>query len=282
MGAFSRVLEPGLAILVPFLDSIRYVKSLKEVAIEIPSQSAITQDNVTLELDGVLYYKIIDPYRASYGIADHEYAISQLAQTTMRAEIGQMKLDQTLAERTQLNANIVHALNSAAADWGVKCLRYEIRDIHPPENVVAAMHQQVSAERRKRAEILESEGQRQSAINVAEGRKQSAILDSEAIKAKQTNEASGEADAIMLRANATAQSITRIAQAIQESGESGRDAVSLSVASQYVEALSKIGKEGTTVVVPANLADASAMVTSALKMFENVRNVKRIPPPTEM
>ncbi|TPX36805.1 hypothetical protein SeMB42_g07034 [Synchytrium endobioticum] len=271
MGKFHRILDPGLAVLIPFLDSIKYVKSLKEVAIEIPSQSAITQDNVTLELDGVLYFKIIDAYRASYGIADHEYAMTQLAQTTMRAEIGQMTLDKTLAERTQLNSNIVHAINSAAQDWGIQCLRYEIRDIHPPDNVVTAMHQQVSAERRKRAEILESEGQRQAAINVAEGKKQSAILDSEAMKAKQVNEAFGEADAILLRAKATAESISRIASSIESAGSSGHDAVSLSIAKEYIEAWSKIGKEGTTVVVPSNMADAAGMVTSAMKMFDNVR-----------
>jgi regulator of protease activity HflC (stomatin/prohibitin superfamily) len=160
MGRFNKVLEPGLAILLPVIDQVRYVQNLKEVAVEVPSQSAITQDNVTLELDGVLYYRIIDPYKASYGVEDAEYAVTQLAQTTMRAEIGRLSLDRTLAERSQLNANIVEAMNAASRDWGIKCLRYEIRDIHPPENVVTAMHQQVSAERRKRAEILESEGQR--------------------------------------------------------------------------------------------------------------------------
>ncbi|KAG0010771.1 Stomatin-like protein 2, mitochondrial, partial [Podila clonocystis] len=157
MGRFHRALEPGLQILMPFLDRVRYVKSLKEVAIEIPSQSAITQDNVTLDLDGVLYFRVVDPYKASYGVEDAEFSVAQLAQTTMRAEIGQMTLDRTLAERAHLNANIVEAINSAAADWGIKCLRYEIRDIHPPAKVVESMHQQVSAERTKRAQILDSE-----------------------------------------------------------------------------------------------------------------------------
>lgn len=171
MGKFQTVLQPGLAILVPFLDQIRYVQNLKEVALEIPAQSAITQDNVTLELDGVLYYKIVDPYKASYGVEDAEFAVSQIAQTTMRSEIGKLTLDRCLgkklllifnlkAERSQLNVFIVEAMNNASFDWGIRCLRYEIRDIHPPENVVASMHQQVSAERKKRAEILESEGQR--------------------------------------------------------------------------------------------------------------------------
>ncbi|KAI8917534.1 hypothetical protein DFJ77DRAFT_309094 [Powellomyces hirtus] len=270
MGRFDRILEPGLAILIPVLDRIRYVKSLKEVAVEIPSQSAITQDNVTLELDGVLYFRVVDPYKASYGVENAEFAVTQLAQTTMRAEIGQMTLDRTLAERTQLNFNIVNAINQAAADWGIKCLRYEIRDIHPPENVVAAMHQQVGAERRKRAEILESEGARQANINVAEGRKQSAILESEAVKLRQINHAQGEAEAILLRATANATSIERIAQAIADHGATGQDAVSLSVAEKYIDAFSGIAKEGTTVVVPSNVADVSGMVTQMMSVYKAV------------
>ncbi|KAJ3049155.1 hypothetical protein HK097_009820 [Rhizophlyctis rosea] len=276
MGKFSRILEPGLAILIPVLDRIRYVKSLKEVAVEIPSQSAITQDNVTLDLDGVLYYRVIDPYKASYGVEDAEFAIAQLAQTTMRAEIGQMTLDRTLAERTQLNFNIVNAINHAAAEWGIKCLRYEIRDIHPPENVVAAMHQQVSAERRKRAEILESEGARQSAINVAEGKKQSAILESEAVKAQQINHAlgkdTGEAEAITLRAQATAQSIEQISKAIQEQGQTGQDAISLSVAEKYIDAFAGIAKQSTTVVVPSDVNDVPGMVTKMLTVYNSVKS----------
>lgn len=208
MGKFSRILQPGLAILVPLIDRIAYVKSLKEAAIEIPSQSAITADNVTLELDGVLYTRVFDPYKASYGVEDAEYAISQLAQTTMRSEIGQLSLDHVLKERAALNTNITQAINEAAQDWGVTCLRYEIRDIHAPAGVVEAMHRQVTAERSKRAEILESEGQRQSAINIAEGRKQSVILASEALRAEQINMATGEAEAILLKARATASGST--------------------------------------------------------------------------
>ncbi|KAI9094969.1 hypothetical protein DFS34DRAFT_568091, partial [Phlyctochytrium arcticum] len=271
MGKFHRILEPGLAILIPVLDRIRYVKSLKEVAVEVPSQSAITQDNVTLDLDGVLYYKVIDPYKASYGVENAEFAVAQLAQTTMRAEIGQMTLDRTLAERTQLNINIVHSINTAAADWGIQCLRYEIRDIHPPENVVVAMHQQVSAERRKRAEILESEGARQAAINVAEGRKQSAILESEAVKARQINHAEGEAKAILLRAEANAASIDRIASAINHHGQEGQDAVSLSVAEKYIDAFGGLAKESTTVIVPSNVNDISGMVTQVMSVFGAVK-----------
>ncbi|KAK9688370.1 Synaptotagmin-like protein 2 [Basidiobolus ranarum] len=271
MGKFNRVLEPGLAILVPFLDSIKYVKSLKEVAVEIPTQSAITQDNVTLQLDGVLYYKVEDPYKASYGVEDSEFSVAQLAQTTMRAEIGQMTLDKTLAERNMLNINIVEAINTAAADWGIRCLRYEIRDIHPPDNVVEAMHSQVSAERSKRAQILESEGARQSAINVAEGKKQATILASEAQKLEQINEAQGEAEAIILRAQATAQGIQRIAQSITQS-RGGHHAVSLTVAEKYVDAFGKLAKEGTTIVVPAAAADVGSMVAQALTIYNKINH----------
>ena len=199
-GKFFRLCEPGLTFLLPFVDRISYVKSLKEVTIEVPSQRAITQDNVSIEIDGVLYYRVEDPYKASYGIDDSDFAMSQLAQTTMRSEIGQLTLDRTLAERAQLNHNIVNAINAAAKEWGIQCLRYEIRDIHPPETVLVAMHQQLSAERRKRAEILESEGHRQAAINVAEGERQAKILQSEAGKMEEINRACGEAEAILLRA----------------------------------------------------------------------------------
>jgi regulator of protease activity HflC (stomatin/prohibitin superfamily) len=269
MGKFHRVLEPGLAILIPFIDQIKYVKSLKEVAIEIPSQSAITQDNVTLQIDGVLYIRVVDPYKASYGVEDAEYSIAQLAQTTMRAEIGQLSLDRTLAERNQLNSNIVKAINQAADDWGIRCLRYEIRDIYPPTNVVESMHSQVSAERSKRAEILESEGKRQAAINVAEGHKQATILASEAIKAEQINRASGEAEAILLRARATAQGIETIARAIRNT-PGGTDAVALSVAERYVDAFGQLAKKGTTVVVPATTTNVSGMIAQALSIFDSI------------
>ncbi|KAJ3119131.1 hypothetical protein HDU96_000046, partial [Phlyctochytrium bullatum] len=255
-GKFDRILQPGLAFLIPFVERIKYVQTLKENTVEIPTQSAITQDNVTLEIDGVLYYRIEDPYKASYGVQDPEFAVTQLAQTTMRAEIGQLTLDRTLAERTQLNNNIVNAINAAAFDWGLRCLRYEIRDIHPPENVVAAMHQQVSAERKKRAEILESEGARQSAINVAEGKKQSLILESEANKMQQINQAEGENRSILLKAEATAAAIERISEAIKNNGSAGQDSVALTVAEKYIDAFGQLAKEGTTVVVPSNVSDA--------------------------
>ncbi|KAI7827703.1 hypothetical protein BX661DRAFT_193837 [Kickxella alabastrina] len=269
MGRFSRILEPGLAILIPFLDRISYTQSLKEVAVEIPTQSAITMDNVTLELDGVLYYRVVDPYKASYGVANAEFSVMQLAQTTMRAEIGQMTLDTTLAERNALNHNIVQAINSASESWGIACLRYEIRDIHPPAKVVEAMHSQVSAERSKRAQILESEGSRQSAINVAEGAKQAQILASEADKMQQINRAMGEAEAIRQTALAEAVAIERVALAIHGS-EGGELAAGLHVAQQYVEAFGRIAKEGNTIVVPASANDVSGMVAQAMAVFSSV------------
>ncbi|KAI8631190.1 SPFH domain/Band 7 family protein [Xylariaceae sp. FL1651] len=270
MGKFNRILEPGLAILVPFLDRIAYVKSLKEVAIEIPSQSAITADNVTLELDGVLFTRVFDAYKASYGVEDAEYAISQLAQTTMRSEIGQLTLDHVLKERAALNTNITAAINEAAQAWGVTCLRYEIRDIHAPEAVVEAMHRQVTAERSKRAEILDSEGQRQSAINIAEGKKQSVILASEAMRAEKINRASGEAEAILLKAKATASGIDAVGQSIAAGGASAHGAVSLSVAEKYVEAFGKLARESTAVVVPGNVGDIGGMIATGLSVYGKV------------
>jgi len=270
MGKFNRILSPGLALLVPVIDRIAYVRSLKEAAIEIPSQSAITADNVTLELDGVLYTRVFDPYKASYGVEDAEYAISQLAQTTMRSEIGQLTLDHVLKERANLNSNITAAINEAAQDWGVTCLRYEIRDIHAPDGVVEAMHRQVTAERSKRAEILDSEGQRQSAINIAEGRKQSVILASEALRSEQINMASGEAEAILLKAQATAAGIDAVARSIGQGGVSAQNAVSLSVAEKYVDAFGKLAKEGTSVVVPGNVGDIGSMIATAMSVYGNV------------
>jgi len=270
MGKFNRILEPGLAILVPFIDRIAYVKSLKEAALEIPSQSAITADNVTLELDGVLFTRVVDAYKASYGVEDAEYAISQLAQTTMRSEIGQLTLDHVLKERAQLNTNITAAINEAASAWGVTCLRYEIRDIHAPPAVVEAMHRQVTAERSKRAEILESEGQRQSAINIAEGKKQSVILASEAIRSENINRATGEAEAILMKAKATANGLDAVAKAIATGGASAQGAVSMSVAEKYVDAFAKLAKESTAVVVPGNVGDISGMIATGLSVYGKV------------
>lgn len=206
----------------------------------------------------------------SYGVEDAEYAISQLAQTTMRSEIGQLSLDHVLKERANLNANITAAINEAAQDWGVTCLRYEIRDIHAPEPVVEAMHRQVTAERSKRAEILESEGQRQSAINIAEGKKQSVILASEALRSEQINMANGEAEAILLKARATANGIDAVARAIAQGEGAAQNAISLSIAEKYVDAFGNLAKEGTSVVVPGNVGDISGMIASAMAVYGNV------------
>lgn len=206
----------------------------------------------------------------SYGVEDAEYAISQLAQTTMRSEIGRLTLDHVLRERAALNTNITEAINEAARDWGVVCLRYEIRDIHAPDGVVAAMHRQVTAERSKRAEILDSEGQRQSAINIAEGRKQSVILASEALKSEQINIAGGDAEAILIRAQATAKGIDAVANSMREGQENARGAVSLSVAEKYVEAFGNLAKQGTAVVVPGNVGDMGGMIASAMAVYGKV------------
>mmetsp|Transcript_9392 Transcript_9392/g.9276 ORF Transcript_9392/g.9276 Transcript_9392/m.9276 type:complete len:345 (-) Transcript_9392:136-1170(-) len=273
MGKFHRVLSPGIAFLIPVLDKITYVQSLKESAIEIPSQNAITADNVSLEMDGILYVKVNDPYKASYGVEDFKFAISQLAQTTMRSEIGSLTLDSVLKERQALNLNINKAINEASKEWGVECLRYEIRDIHPPQNVLEAMHRQVSAERSKRAEILESEGNRQSRINIAEGEKQSVILSSEANKQEKINMARGEAESILLKAEATAEGLKKVATAIRET-PGGEQAVSLQVAQEYVKQFGNLAKESNTVVIPSNMGDMGNWMASGLSIYNSLN--KRI------
>ncbi|GJJ70816.1 hypothetical protein EMPS_03166 [Entomortierella parvispora] len=274
MGRFHRALEPGMQVLVPILDKVKYVKSLKEVAIEIPSQSAITQDNVTLDLDGVLYFRVVDPYKACYGVEDAEFSVAQLAQTTMRAEIGQMTLDRTLAERAHLNANIVEAINTAAADWGIQCLRYEIRDIHPPPRWLRAC---INRFRPNEPSVLRS-WTLKAAINVAEGLKQSTILQSEADRAEQINRASGEAEAILLRAQASAEGIRRIADAISNN-PGGHHAVSLTVADKYVDAFAQLAKETNTLILPATANDAAGMVAQALTIYDNITRKRDITPP---
>lgn len=227
-------------------------------------------DNVTLHIDGVLYYKVVDPYKASYGVEDADFSITQLAQTTMRSEIGQLTLDRTLAERNLLNLNIVEQINHASNHWGIECLRYEIRDIQPPELVVKSMHSQVSAERQKRAIVLESEGSKQSAINVAEGKKQATILNSEAERAEQINKAEGEARAVLLKAEATAKSVEQISKAIQEAG--GSDAVSMIVAQKYIEAFSNLAKESNTLMLPTNVAEPTSMIGQAMSIYNKLQN----------
>lgn len=270
LGKFDRKLEPGLQFLIPFIERVSYKHSLKEYAHDVQEQTAITRDNVSLVLDGVIYIRIVDPIQASYGVADPIYAVTQLAQTTMRSEIGKLTLDQSFEEREALNANIVNAINDAAQTWGVQCMRYEIKNINPPQTVLKAMELQVAAERKKRAEILDSEGTRQSKINIAEAEKRHVELVSEAAKVDQINRAEGEAAAILSVAEATAQGISMIAQAIRLQG--GEEAVSLRIAEQYVDAFKRLAKEGTTILLPANAGDAGSMVAQALGVFDTIRS----------
>ena len=269
LGRFDRKLEPGLNILIPFIERVSYRHSLKEFAYDVQEQPAITRDNVTMMMDGIIYIRIVDPIQASYGVSDPVYAVSQLAQTTMRSEIGKLSLDQCFEERETLNANIVTAINQAAQSWGIQCMRYEIKNITPPATVLKAMELQVAAERQKRAEILQSEGLRQSKINMAEGQKQEIVLNSEAALTDQVNRAKGEAEAIIAVAEATARGIEHIAAAIAKTG--GQDAVALRVAEQYVSAFEKLAKNSTTVLLPANANDTGSMVAQALTVFDRLR-----------
>ncbi|CAB0008151.1 unnamed protein product [Nesidiocoris tenuis] len=259
MGKFHRILEPGLNVLLPIVDSVKYVQSLKEIAIDIPKQSAITADNVTLNIDGVLYLRILDPYRASYGVEDPEFAITQLAQTTMRSELGKITLDNVFRERENLNVGIVESINKASEAWGITCLRYEIRDIKLPPRVQEAMQMQVEAERKKRAAILESEGVREADINVAEGQRRSRILASEAERLEQINKASGEAQALLSIAEARAKGITIVAQALNQ--KEGRDAASLRIAEQYIDAFHQLAQKSNTLILPNNVGDIPSAVT---------------------
>ncbi len=273
LGKFDRKLEPGLQILIPFIEKVSYKHSLKEYARDVQEQTAITRDNVSLLLDGVIYMRIVDPIQASYGVNDPIYAVTQLAQTTMRSEIGKLSMDESFEERETLNANIVNSINEAAQTWGVQCMRYEIKNINPPATVLKAMELQVAAERQKRAEILESEGERQSKINIAEADKRQVELASEAAKIDQINRAEGEASAILSVAEATAQGIHVIAQSIQQSG--GEEAVALKIAEKYVHAFGQLAKEGTTILLPANAGDAGSMVAQALGVFDTIRRDKQ-------
>ena len=264
LGRFSGTLGAGFHILIPFFDVIRYRHSLKESAVDIPAQVCITRDNVQVQVDGVLYLKILNPERASYGIADYMFAISQLAQTTLRSEVGKIDLDRTFEERTNINTSVVAELDKATEPWGVKVLRYEIKNITPPADVLAAMEKQMRAEREKRAVILTSEGQRDAAINNAEGAKQETIKASEARKQQQINEAEGQASAILAVATATAEGIRRVADATRVEG--GTEAIQLRVAEQYISEFGRVIHNADTIILPANVADVASMVTTAMRV----------------
>ena len=264
LGRFHGVLNAGFHVLLPFVDVLRYRHSLKETAVDIPAQVCITRDNVQVGVDGVLYLRVLNPERASYGISDYMFAISQLAQTTLRSEVGKIDLDRTFEERTNINTSVVSELDKASEAWGVKVLRYEIKNITPPADILAAMEKQMRAEREKRAVILTSEGTRDAAINTAEGAKQEVIKQSEARKLQQINEAEGEAAAIMSVATATAAGIRSVADAIKLPG--GYEAVQLRVAEQYIGQFGELAKKGNTIVLPANVADVGSMIALAMKM----------------
>jgi regulator of protease activity HflC (stomatin/prohibitin superfamily) len=262
LGRFSGVLEGGVHFLMPFVDAIRYRHTLKEQAMDIPEQICITKDNVQVGVDGILYMKVMDPRRASYGITNYVFALTQLAQTTLRSEVGKIDLDKTFEERAHINSQVVTEVDKASEAWGVKVLRYEIKNITPPRDVIAAMEKQMRAEREKRATVLQSEGERDAAINSAEGQKQQVIKQSEAKKQQQINEAEGQAAAILAVARATAEGIRAVAESINATG--GFEAVQLRVAEQYINEFGKLAKSANTLVVPSNLSDVGAMIGLAM------------------
>lgn len=270
LGKFSKVLRAGFHILVPFMDVLSYKHSLKERAVDIPEQICITRDNVQVGVDGVLYIKVMDAQRASYGVFDYRFAIIQLAQTTLRSEIGKIDLDRTFEERTTINLAIVAELDKASDPWGIKVLRYEIKNITPPKDVLAAMEKQMRAEREKRAVILTSEGERDAVINQADGEKQQVIKASEAAKQKQINESAGEAAAILAVADATAEGIRKVAGATQVAG--GFEAVQLRVAEEYITRFGELAKASNTLVLPANVADVGSMISLAMNVIKQARS----------
>ena len=261
LGKFSRKLDAGFHILIPFMERVAYKHTLKEQAVDIAEQICITKDNVQVGVDGVLYMQVLEPTRASYGIGNYMFAIAQLAQTTLRSEIGKIDLDRTFEERGAINMNVVAELDKASEPWGVKVLRYEIKNINPPHDVLSAMEKQMRAEREKRAVILTSEGERDAVINQAEGEKQRVIKESEAAKQQQINEAQGEAEAILAVATATAEGLRRVAQSVIDDG--GAEAMQLRIAEQYVAQFGNLAKEGNTYVVPADLTNLTSMMALA-------------------
>ena len=265
LGRYSRTLKPGFNILIPFIERVVYRHSLKEHAMDIPEQVCITRDNVQVGVDGVLYMQVLDAERASYGIGDFTFAISQLAQTTLRSE-----LDKTFEERSAINQSVVEELDQASEPWGVKVLRYEIKNINPPHDVLSAMEKQMRAEREKRAVILQSEGERDAQINQAEGEKRRVILESEAAKQQQINEAEGEAAAILRIAEATAEGLRKVAEALLAEG--GDKALQLRIAEDYLERFGELAKAGNTLILPSNLADMASMIGAATKIFQHAED----------
>lgn len=270
LGKYTKTLEAGFHILVPFIDRVAYRHSLKEVAVDVDSQTCITKDNIAVEVDGVLYLQVIDASAASYGIMDYLYASTQLAQTTMRSEVGKLNLDRTFEERESINGAIIAVVDKASDPWGVKITRYEIKNIAPPQSIKDALEKQMRAEREKRASIAESEGVRQAKINVAEGEKQRAIELSEGEKMKRINEAEGRAREIELVAQATAEGLKKIAVAIQQQG--GADAVNLRVAEQYIKEFGNLARENNTVIIPSDLSDIAGMVASVTSLVKSTMN----------
>ncbi len=271
-GKYNKTMEAGLNFLMPFIDKVAYERSLKEQAVDVPSQGAITRDNITLVVDGVLYLKVLDPFKASYGVDNYIYAVMQLAQTTMRSEIGKMELDKTFEERESLNVNIVAQINEAAGPWGVQVLRYEIKDIEPPRTVLEAMERQMKAEREKRAAILESEGERQSAINVAEGQKQSIVLAAEADKAEQILRAEGEAQAIVAVADARARALEVVGAVAME--EKGQKAIQLDLAESAIKAKEAIARESSVVLLNDEKTSAANVVAEAMTIINSINKNK--------
>lgn len=272
LGKYSRTLEAGLHFIIPFIEVVRYRHSLKEISIDIPEQTCITTDNVTVHIDGVLFFQVMDPYKASYGVQNFSYSIIQLAQTTLRAEIGKMELDETLQKRDQINGSVVMEVDKATDAWGVKVLRYEVKRIDPPRSVLDDMEKQMRATREKRAQIELSIGERDSRINRAEGVKQETVKHSEAEKLRMVNEAEGQASAILAVANATAESIGKIAEAINAPG--GSDAARLKVAEEYVKQFGELAKVNNTMIIPANTAEISSMMATAFSVLEQTKKVK--------
>lgn len=269
LGKFHVALHAGVTYIIPFIDRVAYKHTLKEQTIDIPEQVCITRDNVQVGVDGVIFIQVFDPRMASYGISNYLFSITQLAQTTMRSEVGKIDLDKTFEERSTINSSIVTAINDASRTWGVKILRYEIKNIVPPETVLKAMEKQMQAEREKRAIILQSEGAKQSAVNVAEGQKQKVVLESEAVLQKQINEATGQAEAIRAVANATADGVKAVASAVRSEG--GMEAIQLRVAEKLVEQFGHLAKQGTTLILPANFGDISSLIATAMTVVKQTK-----------